>query len=126
VQQNSDTTYRVFDWNRTGLNGKPRALHVAESLRSMDFSDYEPKLQSPESDPLVRCEYFQVERWTLDAPREAAPFGDFAVMTCLSGKVSCAGETFGPGQFFLIPATLEDRTITPETPGAKVLRTTIP
>src|SRR5688572_1894607 len=37
IQQNSDTTYRVFDWNRTGLDGKPRQLHVAESLRSIDF-----------------------------------------------------------------------------------------
>lgn len=34
VQQNSDTTYRVFDWNRVGLDGQPRALHVAESLRA--------------------------------------------------------------------------------------------
>ena len=111
IQQNSDTTYRVFDWNRTGLDGKPRALHVAESIRSMDFADYEPQLQAPESDPLVKCEYFEVDRWALDVPREAAPLDDFAVFTCLSGKVACAGETFGPGQFFLVPATLEDRLL---------------
>ena len=44
IQQNSDTTYRVFDWNRTGLDGKPRELHVAESLQSIDFGDFEPAL----------------------------------------------------------------------------------
>src|SRR6478736_3781308 len=44
IQQNSDTTYRVFDWNRVGLDGKPRELHVAESLASIDFADFEPKL----------------------------------------------------------------------------------
>lgn len=44
VQQNSDTTYRVYDWGRVGLDGKPRALHVAESLRSMDFADFEPAI----------------------------------------------------------------------------------
>ncbi len=44
VQQNSDTTYRVFDWNRLGLDGRPRALHLAESLASIDFDDYEPAL----------------------------------------------------------------------------------
>src|SRR5665213_1290891 len=44
IQQNSDTTYRVFDWNRTGLDGKPRELHIAQSLASIDFSDFEPKL----------------------------------------------------------------------------------
>ncbi|MEI6561203.1 MAG: type I phosphomannose isomerase catalytic subunit [Verrucomicrobiota bacterium] len=126
VQQNSDTTYRVFDWNRTGLDGKPRALHVEESMRSIDFADYEPQLQKPESDPLVQCAYFAIDRWTLDAPREAAPAGDFAILTCLSGKVVCAGETYGPGQFFLVPATLEDRLLTPAAPGTSVLRTRIP
>src|ERR1019366_3745574 len=44
IQQNSDTTYRVFDWNRTGLDGKPRELHIAQSLASIDFNDFEPKL----------------------------------------------------------------------------------
>src|SRR6185437_10577049 len=44
IQQNSDTTYRVFDWNRVGLDGKPRELHVEQSLASIDFNDFEPKL----------------------------------------------------------------------------------
>lgn len=44
IQQNSDTTYRVFDWNRVGLDGKPRELHIAESLASIDFNDFEPGL----------------------------------------------------------------------------------
>lgn len=126
VQQNSDTTYRVFDWNRTGLDGKPRELHVAESMRSIDFSDFEPGLQKPECDPLIRCPYFEIVRWDLDAPREAAPAGEFAVITSLSGKVECAGETFGPGHFFLVPAILEDRLLKPVEPGTSILRTTIP
>src|SRR5206468_4110044 len=42
IQQNSDTTYRVFDWNRPGLDGKPRELHVAQSLLCIDFDDFEP------------------------------------------------------------------------------------
>src|SRR5206468_6854535 len=44
IQQNSDTTYRVFDWNRVGLDGKPRELHIAEALASIDFDDFEPRL----------------------------------------------------------------------------------
>ena len=44
IQQNSDTTYRVFDWNRVGPDGKPRPLHIAEAMESIDFSDYEPGL----------------------------------------------------------------------------------
>ena len=49
IQQNSDTTYRVFDWNRLGLDGKPREMHVQQSLASIDFNDFEP--------PLIRSEY---------------------------------------------------------------------
>lgn len=44
IQQNSDTTYRVYDWGRVGLDGKPRQLHVQESLASIDFADEEPVL----------------------------------------------------------------------------------
>src|SRR5437016_11915566 len=44
IQQNSDTTYRVFDWNRLGLDGKPRSLHIPESLASINFQDFEPPL----------------------------------------------------------------------------------
>lgn len=43
IQQNSDTTYRVYDWGRVGLDGQPRQLHVEQSLLSIDFNDFEPK-----------------------------------------------------------------------------------
>lgn len=43
IQQNSDTTYRVYDWGRVGLDGKPRQLHLEESLASIDFDDFEPQ-----------------------------------------------------------------------------------
>jgi mannose-6-phosphate isomerase len=43
IQQNSDTTYRVYDWGRRGLDGQPRDLHVDESLQSIDFNDFEPE-----------------------------------------------------------------------------------
>src|SRR5687768_4539191 len=49
IQQNSDTTYRVHDWDRLGLDGKPRELHIAESLASIDFSDVEPALAAGET-----------------------------------------------------------------------------
>lgn len=42
IQQNSDTTYRVYDWGRVGLDGKPRTLHVAQSLKSICWEDFEP------------------------------------------------------------------------------------
>ena len=42
IQQNSDTTYRVYDWGRVGLDGKPRAMHVEQSLKSIKWDDFEP------------------------------------------------------------------------------------
>jgi len=126
VQQNSDTTYRVFDWNRVGLDGRERKLHIEESLRSIDFTDTEPALQTQRGDLIVECEYFRVERWHLTAPRESVPAGDFALFTCLSGTVECSGCTFKAGDFFLVPATLENHQLIPQSGEANVLRTTIP
>lgn len=126
VQQNSDTTYRVFDWNRVGLDGNPRDLHVQESLQSIDFTDTDPQLAVPNGETIVACEYFQVERWQLDAPRPAATDGRFAIFTVLAGEVGCADCVFQPGDFFLVPPGLEANELTPGQGSASLLRTTIP
>ena len=131
IQQNSDTTYRVFDWNRVGLDGKPRTLHIDHSLQSTDFADVRPALQPPVEGgvgPVSTCPFFHVEKWTLDAPLAALENtgGRFAIFTCLTGTVECAGATFGPGDFFLVPACLPQAQITPLASGATLLRTTLP
>lgn len=125
VQQNSDTTYRVFDWNRLGLDGQPRELHVAESLESIDFDDIEPTVVQPQGDLLVECEFFRVERWALDASRTSAGPG-FAVFSVVEGSVDCGGRQFARGAFFLLPETATNRELRPLAPGTSVLRTTIP
>jgi mannose-6-phosphate isomerase len=67
IQQNSDTTYRVYDWGRTGLDGKPRALHVAQSLRSIDWTDFEPAplRAAPTSGSIADCAEFEIRRVVL-------------------------------------------------------------
>ena len=126
VQQNSDTTYRVFDWNRLGLDGKPRDLHIEESLRSIDFDDIEPGTVEPEGETLASCEFFRVDRMEVAEPRPAVEQGRFAVFACLSGAVSISSVQFKPGEFFLVPATLEERTLRPVEKDTVVLRATIP
>jgi len=126
VQQNSDTTYRVFDWNRLGLDGKPRDLHIAESMQSIDFDDIEPSITKPRGDTLVDCNYFHVEKWNLDAPRDAFDDGRFAIFTTLTGEVQCGQEKFRPGDFFLVPSIQTDRAVRPVNGTATLLRTTIP
>jgi len=126
VQQNSDTTYRVFDWNRVGLDGHPRKLHLEESLISTDFEDFEPKVDRISGGVLAECPYFRVEKFTLSEPLPATVDGKFAIFAVLSGEVTCSGSTFKPGEFFLAPASLAEATVAPTQGTAEVLRSTLP
>jgi mannose-6-phosphate isomerase len=127
VQQNSDTTYRVFDWNRIDdTTGKPRQLHVEEALASIDFNDVAPKLVQPLGELLIRNELFEIQKWNLDSPREAAPLGQFAIICCLSGAVGCSDVDLKPGDFCLVPASLKDREIKPRANETTLLRVIIP
>ena len=126
IQQNSDTTYRVFDWNRVGTDGEPRRLHVSEAMQSIDFTDIEPDLIRPRGETLVSDSAFVVEKWDLISEREAAPPGKFAILLCLDGEIDCAGLKFKPGDFFLVPAALQDRNLHPRDAGTSLLRTMLP
>jgi len=53
VQENSDTTYRVYDWGRVGLDGKPRKLHIEESMQSIDFEAAPPAIVRADDEPAV-------------------------------------------------------------------------
>jgi mannose-6-phosphate isomerase len=127
VQQNSDTTYRVFDWNRVDdATGQPRPLHVDHALECIDFDDVAPKLIEPRGELLVTNELFEIQKWKLDAPREAVPLGQFAIVCCLTGALACADVDLKPGEFFLLPASLQDRQLQPRANGTTLLRITIP
>jgi mannose-6-phosphate isomerase len=127
VQQNSDTTYRVFDWNRQGLDGRPRDLHVDESLASINFDDVEPSLCQPVQDGLlVECEHFRVERWLVEGPRPCETSARFAIFTVVEGQVDCGDRAFSTGSFFLVPPLLSHHCLRPIGGSAVVLRTTIP
>jgi mannose-6-phosphate isomerase len=126
IQQNSDTTYRVFDWNRVGLDGKPRELHIAESMQSIDFADFEPPLATPHGEVVCECEFFRVEKWVLEKARVACADGAFAIFTCLTGEIECAGSHFKPGEFFIVPAMLAGGQVAPCGESATLLRITLP
>jgi len=69
IQQNSDTTYRVYDWGRVGLDGKPRQLHIEQSLRSIQWDDFEPApvRGAPTSGTIADCAEFSIRRVVLGA-----------------------------------------------------------
>jgi mannose-6-phosphate isomerase len=127
IQQNSDTTYRAFDWNRTDpATGTKRDLHVEQAIQCIDFEDVQPQLIQSEDDLLISDRLFEIRKWNLDETREAAPSGQFAIVCCLTGNLSCAKTKLSPGEFFLIPADLEDRQLKPLTRDTSLLRVTIP
>jgi mannose-6-phosphate isomerase len=125
IQQNSDTTYRVFDWNRVDDQGRPRQLHVDQALQCIDFNDVRPQLVQTENENLLHHDLFEIQKWDLGSPREVAPWGQFAIVCCLTGKLRCADVDLGPGEFFLIPARLQDRSVEPVTKATSMLRITI-
>ena len=127
IQQNSDTTYRVFDWNRTDpASGTKRDLHVEQAIQSIDFEDVRPKLIQSQGELLISHSLFEIRKWNLDEAREAAALGQFAIVCCLTGNLSCAKAKFAPGEIFLVPAHLQDRQLKPLAPGTSLLRITIP
>ncbi len=119
IQQNSDTTYRVFDWNRVGPDGKTRELHLEEALACIDFNDFTPGLVPTRweaatpvrqrllvNDPLFTVtEHQSVEpadqRWDLD---RATVLGVVAGAVRLAHAPSGQDFTLRPGQFALLPA----------------------
>ena len=126
IQQNSDTTYRVFDWNRVDDKGKQRQLHVDQALRCIDFNDVRPRLVQPQGELFLRDDLFEIQKWSLDSLREIAARGRFAIVCCLTGSLRCADVDLRPGEFFLVPAQLQDRQLHPRTEGTTLLRITIP
>jgi len=141
VQQNSDTTYRVYDWGRLGQDGQPRPLHVKHALDVIDFKQVEPGPCLPrqlacqdgvERHEISRSEYFVVEKVTF------APGAGYAGQTNgatleIWGTVEGESELNWAGQpvplpairFCLVPARLGDFAVQATTP-ATMLRVYLP
>jgi len=128
IQQNSDTTYRVFDWNRVGLDGKPRELHLEASLASIDFADIEPRLiqtvfsRSPtiKVRDLVDDPLFRISAWDIKRGERFHLRSDVVqILAVVSGRLRAKGNgeevLCGPGGFVLLPACLERTTLVAET-----------
>ena len=126
IQQNSDTTYRVFDWNRMDDTGKQRQLHIEQALQCIDFNDIAPNLVEPKGEILVRHELFEVQRWNLPAPRRISSQSEFAIVCCLSGTLRCCDVDLSPGEFCLVPISLSDQELQPQRKETSLLRITIP
>lgn len=107
IQQNSDTTFRVYDWGRSGLDGKPRQLHVHESLQCIQWDDFEPApvRGAPTSAVIAECDDFLIRRLVL-GPGEKVNFPGKEqprIISVVSGKLQIGGVSLGRGDNALLP-----------------------
>ena len=124
VQQSSNTTYRLYDWGRVGADGRPRALHVAESLKTIDFS-----LPVPEPIAAVDCPFFRFAPRDLSEPVDVpADAATFRVLYAAEGSANLAWDggaaPLANGRAALVPAGVAVR-VAPDG-RARLLVTELP
>ena len=130
VQQSSDITYRIFDYNRMGMDGKPRELHTELAVDAIDYNVHpEYSISYPQemnkANMVCECEYFTVRQLQLDTKRERnmQHYDSFLIYICLEGECLIGEDiVLKKGQTCLIPASCADVAITPTSPaGAELL-----
>ena len=113
IQETSDITYRIFDYNRPGLDGKPRQLHTQEAKDVIDYkvypsykTDYTPRKNAGVE--VARCQYFTTDVYDLTKPvsvdlsAQASGPGSFYIVMALKGEGSISGTTIKAGEALLV------------------------
>lgn len=112
IQQASDSTYRLYDWGRLGLDGQPRELHIEKSLRVANLESL-PRVTRPQGDLLVAGNYFRAWRHRLhDEALSLRSAGRFQALTCIDGelRINAPGHDslqLHKGETCLLPACLD-------------------
>ena len=110
IQQASDTTYRLYDWGRLGLDGQPRELHIENGLRVAKLESI-PQIERPDTDLLVESEYFRLWRHELSGGSLEIPtYGRFQSLTCIAGEAQVSAESgeirLQLGETSMVPACI--------------------
>jgi mannose-6-phosphate isomerase len=125
IQQTSDMTYRIYDWDRVGVDGKPRELHIEHALNVLDYkaytsykTSYQSQLNAPVN--LVECPYFSTQLIQIDKKLDLdyTTLDSFVVYMCLDGDLDIQydGEDrthLVKGDTILIPAAIKDLSLIP-------------
>lgn len=131
IQQTSDLTYRIWDYGRVGLDGKPRQLHTELAKEAIDYKVY-PDYRVPytpeenEEQVLVSCPYFTTSLYDLTLPyaKDLSAIDSFLIVMCVegSGSLEVDGETLDltQGETVLIPASADDLCLVPDA-GMKII-----
>lgn len=139
-QQNSNTTYRLYDWGRVGADGAPRELHVEQALNVTQWTDHEPPLVRPrlvenvsrnERWEVLTSPYFRMEQFRLreDLVLRRDP-ETFRVLFVEQGVVALSQDGYADrvsaGTTLLVPAACGDLALRPEGGPARVIAMSLP
>jgi mannose-6-phosphate isomerase len=125
VQQNSDTTFRVFDWNRIGSDGMRRELHLKESMACINFEDYSPELLTDLRETVFSCDFFSISGVSLQSAATAGSIAG-AMLLLARGGLRVGNKIFRRGDWFVLPRQAESQVLEPSAEGAFLVRVTIP
>ena len=126
IQQTSDITYRIYDFGRLGLDGKPRELHTELSKAAIDYTvlpDYKTQYQSikNQENEIVSCKYFTTSLYELDkeVTKDMSGLDSFVIAICVEGSGSLTDSegnvvSLSQGETVLIPACSRSFTLRPE------------
>jgi mannose-6-phosphate isomerase len=127
IQQASDTTYRLFDWNRVDRDGKPRQLHIQQALDVTDYARGPVNAIVPaatsdsEIERLVRCDKFTLDRLRLSASHSLSDDNRFHILAVVEGAISVSTNNdscnLARGGTTLVPATTREVRISPQGPA---------
>ena len=127
IQQASDTTFRLFDWNRVDADGNARPLHIEAAFDVIDFEagPVSPQDPGPTSDldsvQLVDCDKFILERWSFFEPKPIYCQGKFRLLVVLEGSIHVERDPSGlpleKGDSMLIPAECVELELVPTEPS---------
>ena len=135
IQQTSDITYRIYDFNRKDANGKTRELHTDLAREAINYEvldDYRTKYEPLKDEPveLVACTYFTTSLYdmTEEISCDYSELDSFVIFICMEGSCTMRDNegnelTVSAGESILLPATTQDVTITPEGGSVKLLET---
>lgn len=116
IQEASDITYRIYDYDRRDKDGNPRELHTAQAKDAIDYTVYPDYQSHPEGDLLAQCQYFDTRRLSLNSSDTSVPIanprGSFTIIMCLDGQAEIINNTDGRtfsvtrGETLLFPAVM--------------------
>lgn len=133
IQQTSDITYRIYDFGRLGLDGKPRELHTELAKSAIDYTVYPDYKTSyakvkDQENVLVDCSYFTTSLYDMEKPvtKDLTDLDSFLVVICIAGRGSLKDSdgnevSLHQGETVLIPAECKGVTFTPAETGMQVL-----